>query len=215
MFAWILFVLMSALIVLSFVLPAPQQQIGEASRIFYYHIPQAWLSILAFGAAMVYSIRYLKTKDQKYDDRAVVSNALGLIFAILATVSGAIFAKVTWGAYWNWDPRQTSIFILLLIYGAYFSLRGALADEQKRAALTSVYAIFAFIPAVFLMFVFPRLTPSLHPSDTVLDKDLKFSMTFDISSMLFGSLVLFTMLAIWIFSIAVRTRMLERRLEEE
>lgn len=212
---WIFFAAMAIMIVVSFVTPAPQQTIGESSRIFYYHIPQAWLAIVAFATSMVYSIRYLSRRDLGLDDRASIANALGLLFAILATVTGAIFAKVTWGTYWNWDPRQTSIFVLLLIYGAYFSLRGAVAGDERRAALSAVYSIFAFPPAVFLMFVFPRLTPSLHPSDTVLDKNLKFSMTTDVASILFGSLLLFTVLYIWMFHIAARVYKLERSRREE
>ena len=122
----LLFIGMSVMIVYSFITPAPQQQIGDSSRIFYYHIPQAWLCVVAFAVAMIYSIAYLRTKNIKHDDSAVAAAGLGLTFCILATLSGSLFAKVTWGSFWNWDPRETSIFILLLIYGAYFALRGAI-----------------------------------------------------------------------------------------
>ncbi|MCB2229256.1 cytochrome c biogenesis protein CcsA [bacterium] len=212
---WVLFVAMGVLIVMSFITPAPQQQIGESSRIFYYHIPQAWLAVVAFATSMIYSIRYLKRREASLDDRAAIANALGLVFAILATVTGAMFAKVTWGTYWNWDPRQTSIFVLLLIYGAYFSLRGAVTGDERRAAMSAVYSIFAFPPAVFLMFVFPRLTPSLHPSDTIVDKNMKFAMTTDVASILFGSLVLFTVLYIWMFNLAARVYKMERARRED
>ena len=164
----VLFVLMSIMIYFSFALPAPQQQIGESSRVFYYHIPQAWICVIAFAMSMFYSIRYLQKKDIKYDDKAVVAAKLGLIFCILATVTGAMFAKVTWGVYWNWDPRQTSVFILLLIYGAYFALRGAVEIEEKRAALSAVYSIFAFVTVPFLIFIVPRMVPSLHPNDSII-----------------------------------------------
>lgn len=212
---WLLFIGMSVMILASFLTPAPQQVIGESSRIFYYHIPQAWLAVVAFGTSMFYSIKYLRKRDPAHDDRAAIANALGLVFAILATVTGAIFAKVTWGAYWNWDPRQTSIFVLLLIYGAYFSLRGALEVEEKKATLSAVYSIFAFPPAVFLVFIFPRLFPSLHPSDTVMDSNLKFSMSADVASILFASLALFTILYVWILKVAARASAIERSRREE
>jgi len=165
----LLFLGMSAMIVVSFTTPAPQKTIGESSRIFYYHIPQAWICVLAFAMAMFYSIQYLRTKQQHYDDRAAEAAALGLVFCILATLTGSIFAKVTWGSFWNWDPRETSIFILLLIYGAYFALRGAVEAEERRAALSAVYAIFAFVTVPFLIFVVPRVVPSLHPADSSTD----------------------------------------------
>ncbi|MBN1213038.1 MAG: cytochrome c biogenesis protein CcsA, partial [candidate division Zixibacteria bacterium] len=172
----ILFLGLAAVIVFSFITPAPQQVIGEASRIFYYHIPMAWIAVLAFAMAAVYSIRYLRSKKFIEDIRAKSAAALGLLFSILATISGSIFAKITWGSFWNWDPRETSIFILLLIYGAYFALRGAVAVEEKRASLSAVYAVFAFVTVPFLVFVVPRAVPSLHPTDSIMDADLKFTM---------------------------------------
>lgn len=211
----ILFVLMSAMIYFSFSLPAPQQQIGESSRIFYYHIPQAWICVVAFATSMVYSIFYLKTKDIKYDDRAVVAARLGLIYCVLATITGAMFAKVTWGQFWNWDPRETSIFILLLIYGAYFALRGAVEIEEKRAALSSVYSIFAFVTVPFLIFIVPRMVPSLHPNDSIISKDLKFNIEGAISMVFFTSLFLFSVLYVWLFSIGVRTQNLIRKTMEQ
>jgi len=207
---------MSAVIVFGFITPMPQQQIGEASRIFYFHIPQAWICVIAFALAMIYSIRYLATKRISDDDKAASAAALGLVFCILATVTGSIFAKVTWGSFWNWDPRETSIFILLLIYGAYFALRGAVEVEDKRASLSAVYAIFAFVTVPFLIFVVPRVVPSLHPADSVINKNLKFTMGTQVRLIFFASLALFTVLFFWMFSMASRIqRMLRARDEKE
>ena len=210
----LLFLGMSAMIVVSFITPAPQKTIGESSRIFYYHIPQAWICVLAFAMAIFYSIQYLRTKQQRYDDRAAEAAALGLVFCILATLTGSIFAKVTWGSFWNWDPRETSIFILLLIYGAYFALRGAIEAEERRAALSAVYAIFAFVTVPFLIFVVPRVVPSLHPADSVVDKNLKFTMGPQVRLIFFSSLTLFTILFFWMFGLANRVQTIIRRHEE-
>ena len=211
----ILFAGMAVMITASFVTTAPQQQIGEASRIFYYHIPQAWICVLAFAMSMVYSIRYLKNRRPVDDDSAVTAASLGLLFCILATVTGSVFARITWGSFWNWDPRETSIFILLLVYGAYFALRGAVEVEEKRAALSSVYAIFAFVTVPFLIFVVPRLMPSLHPSDSVVDESLRFTMGPTVRMIFFGSLALFTALYMWMFSLARRIKTLQRARDEE
>ena len=211
----VLFVLMSIMIYFSFALPAPQQQIGESSRIFYYHIPQAWICVIAFAMSMFYSIRYLQTKKIEFDDKAAVAAKLGFIFCILATVTGAMFAKITWGMYWNWDPRQTSVFILLLIYGAYFALRGAVEIEEKRAALSSVYSIFAFVTVPFLIFIVPRMVPSLHPNDSIISENLKFNVEGAISLIFFSSLALFTVLYFWLFNIGVRVQLLLRKQMEQ
>lgn len=211
----ILMLAMSGMIVASFLTPAPQAAIGEASRIFYYHIPMAWMSVVAYLIAMVYSVAYLKTRRFRYDDRAVAAAALGTLFCLLATVTGSIFAKVTWGSFWNWDPRETSVFILLLIYGAYFSLRGTIEDESRRAALAAVYAIFAFVTVPFLVFVIPRIMPSLHPADSIIDESLNFTMGLTVRLIFFSSLGLFTVLFLWMNSISVRLRDLERRWRAE
>jgi heme exporter protein C len=210
----LILVWMSAVIVLSFVTPAPQAQIGEASRIFYYHIPMAWVCVVAFTMAMIYSIRYLVKRDIAEDDKAVESARLGFIFCALAAVTGSIFAKVTWGSFWNWDPRETSIFMLLLIYGAYFALRGAVEGEERRANLSAVYAIFAYITVPFLIFVVPRVMPSLHPSDSVVNEQLKFTMGTTVLWIFVSSLIVFLLLYLWLFSLARRVTTM-RRLEME
>jgi heme exporter protein C len=211
----IIFLVMSAMIVASYITPAPQQVIGESSRIFYYHIPQAWLCVIAFGLSMVFSIRYLWLKRITEDDKAVVAASIGFVFCALATVTGSVFAKITWGSFWNWDPRETSIFILLLIYGAYFALRNAIEVEEKKAALSAVYSIFAFITVPFLIFVVPRILPSLHPEDSIVDENMKFQMTTSVATIFFTSLGVFTALFIWIFDLGRRVARLRRMRETE
>ncbi len=206
----LIFILMTAVIVLSFTTPAPQQAIGEASRIMYYHVPMAWISVLAFAMSMVYSIQYLRGRQLSYDERALDAARLGFVFCVLAAISGSVFARVAWGSFWNWDPRETSIFVLLLIYGAYFALRGAVEEEDRRAALTAVYSIFAFLTVPFLVFVMPRIMPSLHPADSVVDATISITMGPTVGLILLASLVLFTSLFLWVFYIAVRIRRLQR-----
>jgi len=135
----------------------------EQVRILNFHVPVAWISVLAYMFAMIYSIGFLKTRDIQYDLKATASAEIGTVFCLLATVTGMVWAKLNWGSFWNWDPRETSIFILLLIYGAYFALRSAIDNEEVRARLSSVYSIIAFITVPFLIFVLPRIVEGLHP----------------------------------------------------
>jgi len=211
----LLLVWMSAVIVAAFLLPPPQSQLGDVSRILFFHVPVAWVAVLAFLTAFVYSIRYLRSKDLAHDARAAVASRLGLLFAILATITGSIFAKSTWGSYWNWDPRETSLFILLLIYGAYLVLRSAVEPEERRAALSSVYAILAFVTVPFLVFVVPRVYQSLHPTDSVIDKRLGFQMPPAILATFLASLAGFTFLFFWLFKLETRIRELSDEPEEE
>lgn len=132
-------------------------------RIMNFHVPIAWVTVLAYLVSMIYAIMYLRKRDMDYDTKAVAAAMLGTMFCILATVTGMIWAKFNWGSFWNWDPREVSIFILLLIYFAYFSLRAAIDNDNTRARLSAVYSIIAFITVPFLIFILPRLQDSLHP----------------------------------------------------
>jgi heme exporter protein C len=158
-----------------FYLVPPAEGLGNLVRIAFFHIPVAWVSVLAFLLSAWYAFRYLKTKNLKYDYLCARSAYLGLAFCLLATISGAIFAKLTWGAYWNWDPRQITIFILLLIYGAYTTLRSAIEDEETRAKLSAVYSLLSCITVPFLVFIIPRYYFTLHP-EPVLNSSGKIDM---------------------------------------
>lgn len=138
-------------------------QLGEQIRIMNIHVPFAWVAVVAYFISMFYSIRFLKSKKHEYDLIASSSASLGTIYAILATITGMIWAKFNWGSFWNWDPRQTSIFVLLLIYLAYFVLRQSLENFEIKARLSSVYSIIAFVTVPFLVFIMPRLLEGNHP----------------------------------------------------
>lgn len=141
----------------------PAEGLGYLVRIAFFHIPVAWVSVLAFLVSAAAAGKYLVTRKSSYDYISACSARLGLVFCLLATVSGAYFAKLTWGAYWNWDPRQTTVFVLLLIYGAYLALRTAIEEEERRAAVSAVYALLSFVTVPFLVFIIPRMYFSLHP----------------------------------------------------
>ncbi|HSL19689.1 MAG TPA: cytochrome c biogenesis protein CcsA [Methylomirabilota bacterium] len=187
---------------------------GESSRIVFFHVPTAWVATVAFLVSCIASVIYLFRREPRDDARAAVSAGLGLLFAVLATVTGAIFARIMWGAYWNWDPRQTSITILLLIYAAYFALRGAVADTEKRATLAAVYSILAFVTVPFLMFIVPRIYWSLHP-DVITNADPDNRLDSAHLRVLLASLVGFTGLFVWLYTIGSRIETIRRRRQQE
>jgi heme exporter protein C len=207
-------VLIGAVVIAVFLMPPPQKELGDISRIFFFHVPVAWVTVLAFLVAMVNSILYLSRKDPVYDLQAAISSQLGFLFAILATISGAIFAKNAWGSYWNWDPRETSVFILLLIYGAYLALRSAIEAEDRRANLSAVYSILAFITVPFLVFVVPRVFQSLHPTDSIVNSQFKFQMPPLLLFIFLGSLLGFSLLFFWIYILEVKLTTLHKKIKE-
>lgn len=146
-----------------FVVP-PAEGLGNLVRIAFLHIPAAWVSVIAFFMSAWWAVAYLRRGNIRDDARSFSSARLGFVFTLLATVSGAVFSKLTWGAYWNWDPRQTTILVLLLIYGAYLTLRAAMEEYNRRARVSAVYSLFSFLTVPFLVFIVPRLFFSLHPA---------------------------------------------------
>ncbi len=153
-------------VIVAMFLVVPQYEgLGNSGRIVILHVPTAWVSVLAFAMSALFSGLYLWRQNPADDDRATAAAEGGFLFTVLATITGAIFSQVVWGIYWNWDPRQTSIFVLMLIYAALFALRSAIDDVPRRRQLSAVYSLFAFVTVPFLVFIAPRLTEStLHPN---------------------------------------------------
>lgn len=145
----------------------PVQGLGDLAKIIFFHIPTAWVSVIAFFTSAFFAAKFLRTRNFFYDKLSSRSAKLGFIFVILATISGAIFSKLTWGAFWNWDPRQTTIFILILIYGAYLTLRSAVTEEKVRAKVSAVYSMLSVLTVPFLVFILPRMYFSLHPEPVI------------------------------------------------
>ncbi|MBN1633821.1 MAG: cytochrome c biogenesis protein CcsA [Ignavibacteria bacterium] len=197
-------VIISLVIFFAFYIDIPKIGIlGDKARIIFLHVPTAWLSVLAFLLSMIYSVQYLRKRDIIFDIKAVSAAEIGFLFSILATVTGSVWAKFSWGSFWNWDPRETSIFILLLIYGAYFSLRSAVDVPEQKAKLSSVYSIIAFVTVPFFVFIMPRIIESLHP-DPIINVEGKINMDGKMTSVFFSSLLGFTMLFFWILNIKIR-----------
>ncbi len=202
---------MAAVIGAAFLWPEPAKGfIGESSRIVFFHVPCAWTAALAFLVAAGYSLAYLVRRNPRSDEIAAAAVRLGLLFAILTLVTGSLFAKIMWGSYWNWDPRESSYLLLVFLYGAYLFLRAAIDDPERRARIGAAYALFAAVLMPFLVFVVPRVTASLHPQ-TVLNPQGKILMDTPTRVVFFAGLAGFTALFFWLLELESRLGRLERR----
>lgn len=195
----------SPLVVLPYVIGLEQK-----IKIMPFHVPVAWVSVLAYLISMIFGVMYLKKKDIKYDYITLAAASLGLVYTVLATTTGMIWAKFNWGSFWNWDPRETSIFFLLLIYSAYFALRSAIEREDLRARISAVYSIIAFVTVPFFIFILPRITSGLHPGSQgeansgpvltsqagMLDSFLMFGFGLGLTS--------FTVMFFWLLNLQIR-----------
>jgi len=188
---------------------------GQSSRILFFHVPMAWVSFVAFMTAGVESLRYLAgSRDAARDRSAAAAVEIGQVFALLATITGAVWARIMWGSYWNWDPRESAIVVALLYYAAYLALRQAVVDEHSRARLSAAYAILGLVVAPFLYFVLPRLGFTLHP-EPVINAQAKMEVERRMLIVLLASSTGFTVLFYWMHALKRRVAAIEaRRLEE-
>jgi len=207
---------MPAVFLMALIWVPPAEFLGESSRILYFHVPVAWISVVSFIIAGYHSIMILCTEKGRTEREYKSYNAAysGIVFTILTVITGSIWAKISWGSYWNWDPRETSIVILMLIYISYFSLYSALKDNTNRTMISSVYLLIAMITMPFFVFIIPRVYPSLHP-DTIINADRKIHLEAAMKLTLFTSIAVFTIFYGYIFRLMNRISLLEHRLQEK
>jgi len=142
---------------------APRERVmGEVQRIFYFHVPVAWDSMLAFFVTFIASIVYLRSRSRWWDMVGSTSVEIGLVFTVMAIVSGSIWARPAWNTWWTWDPRLTTYTIMALIYVAYLMLRQGIEDPDQRARFAAVYGIVGFI-SVPITFFSIRWWRTIHP----------------------------------------------------
>jgi heme exporter protein C len=142
-------------------LTAPAERFAQ--RIFYFHVPAAWIGFLAFIVAAVTSVLYLATRNQRWDIWALSSVEIGLAFFTMVMASGPIWAKPTWNTWWTWDPRLTISTISWLLYIGYLMLRGAVDHPERQARFAAVYALIATI-SVPINWMAIRWWRTIHPA---------------------------------------------------
>src|SRR5256885_4936807 len=143
-----------------------EQTMGDIQRIFYYHVPSAWVSFLCFFANFLASIWYLASKNLKADAIAVSTAEVGVVFCSIVLVTGPLWAKPVWGIWWTWDARLTSTFIMWLIYISYLLLRRFSTADEQTPKLAAALAIFGFVD-VPIVYMSIRWWRTQHPSPVI------------------------------------------------
>lgn len=184
--------------------------LGESYRVFYLHVPAAWVAYLALGMSLVSSIIYLKTKSSKFDTIAEVTAILGVLFATLTLILGSIWANVAWGTYWNWDPRETMTLMLWISYAGYLALRASIENVERRAVIPAIYNIFAF-STVPLSYISVRYWQTLHP---VIATGEGISISSDMMTTLLINLAASTVIFIFLLNLLYSIRRSEKLIDE-
>lgn len=188
--------------------------VNETIRALYFHVPMWFAMVILFSVSMAFSVKYLRNPVKANDINSVEFANTGLLLGLLGIFTGMLWANYTWGSPWHGDPKQNGAAISLLVYLAYFVLRGSIDNEEQRARLSAVYNIFAFAAMIPLIFIIPRMTSSMHPGSggnpgfNMYDLDSKMRMVF------YPAVAGWILLGIWIATLRVRIRTIDEKIIE-
>ena len=187
----------------------------ETIRNTYYHVPLWFAMLFLFIGAAIQAVKYLRTGNPDHDMRSEAMTSVGLLYGVLGLITGMIWAKHTWGTYWTWEEvKMNMTAIALLLYFAYFVLRFAFDDLEKRARISSVYNLFIFAALIPLIYVVPRLVDSLHPGSggnpAMGGEDLDSTMRM----VFYPAIIGWTLVGFWIATLRYRFKALEEKVLE-
>ncbi len=185
----------------------------QTARNIFFHVPM-WMAMYSmFIVSLIYSIRYLNTPNELFDIKAESAARVGMVFGICGLLTGSLWARFTWGTWWTFaEPKMNLAALTMMIYVAYFVLRSAFDDEDKRAKISAVYNIFAVTTVPFLLYVVPRQLTSLHPGA---DGNPAFSeiTAAELRYILYPAMLGFIAVAFWLYDIVHRYKTVNSRFE--
>ncbi len=178
----------------------------ETIRNLFYHVTLWFGMIIMMIASLIYGIRYLQTGKIDNDTKAEQSAIAGIFLGILGLLTGSLWARYTWGAWWVNDAKLNGAAATMLVYFAYIILRGSMDDEHKRARLSAVYSVFAFTLMLVFIMILPRLTDSLHPGNGGNPAFSSYDLDNKMRTVFYPAVIGWTLLAAWITDILVRLK---------
>jgi heme exporter protein C len=188
--------------------------LNESIRNVYFHVPLWFAMILLLSVSVFNAVKYLRTNDLLFDVKSVEHTNTAIVYGILGCLTGSLWANYTWGDPWPNDPKLNSVAIGMLMYLAYFVLRGSMEDEQRRARISAVYNIIAFSVFIPMIFILPRLTDSLHPGNGGNPAFGQYDMNNQMRRVFYPAIIGFMLLGVWIAQLRVRLRKIENTLNE-
>jgi len=183
--------------------------LNETIRNLYFHVPMWFAMMTLLFISVIYGIKHLNNGNMKYDVIAREAAHTGVAMGVLGLITGSLWARYTWGTWWTQDTKLNGAAITMLIYFAYFILRGSVEDEQKRGRLAAVYSIFAFVMMIVFIMILPRMEDSLHPGNggnpgfNKYDLDSKMRMVF------YPAVLGWVLLGVWIMTVRIRIAAIE------
>jgi heme exporter protein C len=202
-------------VIWGFLVEVPRLAIlNETIRNLFFHVTMWFGMMILLIISLINSIKHLGSFDMRSDDVAVESARMAMVLGVLGLITGMIWAKYTWGAWWVNDVQLNGAAGTMLVYAAYFLLRGSIEDENKRARISAVYSIFAFTMMVVFIIVLPRMADSLHPGKGGNPGFGAYDLDNSLRLLFYPAIIGWTLLAVWLMNINLRIRRLQKTHEK-
>jgi heme exporter protein C len=155
---------------------APEEQtMGIVQKIFYFHLPVAINTFLAFTVVCVGGVGYLLQRKSWWDDLSAAGAKVGVVLCTGVLLTGMLWARGAWGVWWTWSPRLTFSFVLWLLFVVYLLVRSGVEGSHRRAVVSAVYGLVAYLD-VPLVYLSARLLPDIHPGNIELAPVMKLTL---------------------------------------
>lgn len=198
-------------------IPVLDGRLQQSIRNLFFHVPM-WIAMMVLlTISVIYAIKFLRTQQPKDDIISLEFARTGLLFSFLGLFTGMIWAKYQWGAFWSNDPKQTGTVMAMLIYCAYFVLRGSMNDMDKKAKIGAVYNIFAFCMLFPTIWIMPRLTESLHPGGLGSEGNPGLNpndTSAGLKIVMYPAFIGWTLLSVWVATLFIRYKLLLEKRHE-
>ena len=187
--------------------------LNESIRNLYFHVTMWFAMMILLIVSLVNSIRYLGSFQLETDLIAEESSRIAMLFGVLGLLTGMVWAKYTWGAWWVNDVQLNGAAATMLVYTAYFLLRNSIEDEQKKARISAVYSIFAFAMMVVFIIILPRMTDSLHPGKGGNPGFSSYDLDHRLRVVFYPAVIGWTLAGVWMVNLRIRLRNLRTAID--
>ncbi len=187
--------------------------LNESIRNLYFHVPMWFALLFQMSVSLYYALKYLSNHQLENDIKSISAAQVGFFFSIPGILTGMLWAKSTWGTYWTFaDPKLNGVAMAILVYTAYFILRGSVEDEIKRAKLSAVYNVFAYVMMMVFIMILPRLTDSLHPGNGGNPAFSQYDLNSSMRLIFYPAVLGWILLSIWLLELKIRIKIIQSKL---